>query len=62
VTYRVEVDARAVRELLRLPKQVVERIRETILALSKEPRPPGASSPEGRDSACGSEAIACYTR
>ncbi len=49
MTYRVEVDDRAVRALLRLPLDDVRRIREAIVALAQDPRPPGSRKLTGRE-------------
>ncbi len=49
MTYRIEVDNRAVKELLRLPKAAVARLHEAISALIQEPRPPGARKLTGRE-------------
>lgn len=49
MTYQVEVEERAVKELLSLPKDAVRRLREAVLALAADPRPPGARKLTGRE-------------
>jgi mRNA interferase RelE/StbE len=49
VTYRVELDDRAIKELKSLPQEVITRMREVALALARDPRPPGARKLTGRD-------------
>ncbi len=49
MSYRLEVEDRAARNLLKLPKKAVPRISEAIRALSDEPRPPGAKKLTARD-------------
>jgi mRNA interferase RelE/StbE len=49
VSYRIEVDDRARREIIRLPKSVIARIRDTVVALARDPRAPGAKRLTGRE-------------
>ncbi len=49
MSHKVEIDRRAVREWLRLPKVAVQRIREAILGLAVNPRPPGAKKLTARE-------------
>ena len=48
MNYRVLIDARAVKQLQKLPKSVVERIDAAIAALSENPRPTGVKMLQGR--------------
>ena len=48
MNYRIEVEARAARELLDLPKAVVRRLHDAIAALGENPRPPGTRKLTGR--------------
>lgn len=48
MTYRIEVEQRASKELLGLPKGVVRRLRDAIDALGDNPRHPGARKLTGR--------------
>jgi mRNA interferase RelE/StbE len=49
LSYRLEVEDRAARELIRLPKKAVARISEAIRTLGDEPRPPGVKKLTARD-------------
>ena len=48
MSYAIEVEDRAKRHLLRLPKAVIRRIRDAVLSLAIDPRPPGAKKLTGR--------------
>ncbi|MFZ5470023.1 MAG: type II toxin-antitoxin system RelE family toxin [Myxococcota bacterium] len=48
MTFHIEVEERAVRELLDLPKEASQRIRSTISRLAQSSRPPGAKKLTGR--------------
>jgi mRNA interferase RelE/StbE len=49
LSYRLEVDDRAARELGDLPKEAVQRLARAIRALGDNPRPPGARKLTGRE-------------
>lgn len=49
MSYRVEVEDRARRELLRLPKSAVCRLVEAVRALAHDPRPPGSKKLTARE-------------
>lgn len=49
MAYRVELTPAALRDLRRLPKEILRRIDARILALADNPRPPGAKKLEGED-------------
>jgi mRNA interferase RelE/StbE len=48
LTYRVELESRARREFLALPKEVQERLSEAIDAMQSNPRPPGTKRLVGK--------------
>ena len=48
MTYRVEVESRALKEMRALPNQIVRRIDDTIQGLSEIPLPPGSIRVKGR--------------
>ncbi len=48
MSYRVLVDARAARQLGRLPKLIIQQIDDAILSLSANPRPPGTKLLRGK--------------
>jgi mRNA interferase RelE/StbE len=48
LTYRVEMESRATRDLRALPNQVLRRVDTTILALQSNPIPQGAVRVRGR--------------
>jgi mRNA interferase RelE/StbE len=47
VTYRILIDARAAKQLEKLPKSIAERIDAAIAALSERPRPSGVKMLRG---------------
>ena len=47
--FTIEYAKSAEKELERLPKKAIERIRESIDNLSKEPHPPGSKKLKGED-------------
>ncbi len=49
MSYRVFVLRRAQKELAALPRGVYPRLREHLLSLADDPRPPGAKKLVGRD-------------
>lgn len=49
MSYRLEVDDRAVRELAKLPKKAIARISTAIWALGENPRPPGVKKLTARE-------------
>lgn len=49
MSYGLEVEDRAGKELLKLPKKAVRRISEAIRALADDPRPPGVKKLAARD-------------
>lgn len=49
MSYRIEVDQRAAKELFALPKEVVQRLHASIGALANNARPPGSRKLTGRD-------------
>lgn len=49
MTYGIEIDARAAKELVSFGKDTVRRIHETLRALMEQPRPPGARKLSGRE-------------
>ena len=48
MSYAIEIEERAKRHLLRLPKAVIRRIRDAVVSLATDPRPPGAKKLTGR--------------
>jgi mRNA interferase RelE/StbE len=48
--YRVEIAAKALRQLEALPKRIKERIDGRILALADDPRPHGVTKLQGQES------------
>ena len=49
MSYRLEVDDRAARELFKLPKKATARISAAIRALGEDPRPPGVKKLTARE-------------
>lgn len=49
MSYDIEVDVRAAKDLVRLPKGIVARLHSAITSLGTDPRPPGAKKLTGRD-------------
>lgn len=49
MSYRLEVENRAARRLLKLPKKVVGRISKAIRSLAEDPRPSGAKKLTARN-------------
>lgn len=47
VTYDVEVNHKAAKAILKLPRQDLERVSQKIDALAEEPRPPGVEKLSG---------------
>lgn len=48
--YRVEIARRAVKAIVKLPRQDQQRVRAAIELLADEPRPPGCTKLTGEDS------------
>ena len=49
MTYRVDVEARAARQIRRLPRGIQERVTLAAYALGSDPRPHGYDKLAGRD-------------
>ncbi len=47
--YRIEIEARARRELLSLPREVVQQLAQAIDELQQYPRPPGSKKLVAKD-------------
>lgn len=47
--YQLKATRSALRELKKLPPEIQRRLREAIVALADEPRPPGCKKLKGRD-------------
>ena len=48
MSFRVLIDARAAKKLEKLPKPIIQKIDIAIVALSENPRPPGAKLLKGK--------------
>lgn len=49
MSYQIRILRRAQKALARLPKPDYERVRDAIMALSNDPRPPGCKKLTGRE-------------
>jgi len=48
VSFRVLIDVRAAKQLESLPKPIIQKIDEAILALASDPHPPGTKRLRGK--------------
>jgi mRNA interferase RelE/StbE len=60
VSYAVELEGSAERDLKRLPREVLRAVDAKLLALAREPRPPGCRKLVGREGAAWRVRVGSY--